>query len=176
MLDLRRSPNGRVHVVAKKGRALCGADAREWPSSKVKLGRCARCEAVQAERDEQAKKRRKSVTKATKPHIEDDGLLYGVVEVDLGEIIDHDFEGFLDLLSKRLTGTGVLSDIRYSVVGHKLPDVVLIEVGGDPSQAMEHKPEIRAMWEQMEKRLAAREKAVRRYQEKKDKRTRKKAS
>ena len=41
----------------------------------------------------------------------------GVVYITEQEIIDNDFEGFLDIVSNRLVGVGVLSDVEYQLVG-----------------------------------------------------------
>lgn len=56
-----------------------------------------------------------------------------VVEVDLSEIIDTDLEGFLDILSERATGSPLLMDISYKVIGCE-NDTLKIEVDGDPSE------------------------------------------
>lgn len=114
--------------------------------------------------------------KQTKPHIEDDGLLYGVIEVEINDIIDRDLEQFLDFISEKLTGTEVLSDIQYSVVGHKMPDAILLEVSGDPHFLLEHNADLQEQWNQMEKRIAAKEKSLSRHQRKRVKRSRKKIS
>ena len=58
------------------------------------------------------------------------GWLKGVVPVALSEIIDGDLETFMDKLSELLTGTELLSDFSYRVVGHD-GDTLYIEVEGD---------------------------------------------
>ncbi len=60
----------------------------------------------------------------------------GVVEVELDEITRHTVEGFLDLLSERLIGNGLLQDIGYKVVGHD-GNWLHLDVSGDPSAAIE---------------------------------------
>lgn len=67
------------------------------------------------------------------------------VEVSLGEVIDRDFEDFLDLIAER-AGDPLMGDIRYIVVGAN-PDAVgtasgsgasiVIEVSGEPSDEYE---------------------------------------
>jgi hypothetical protein len=84
--------------------------------------------------------------KYPKPHIDHDGFLHGVVAIDLDEIIERDLEGFLDLLSVRLSGTDVLTDICYEIVGFDAPDTVFIETWGDPSMAIECNAKLRKMW------------------------------
>ena len=68
-----------------------------------------------------------------KPYLDKEGLVHGVVSVDLDEVIGHTIEDFLDLLSTRLTGTELLCDIRYTIVGIDKPDTFYFEVVGDPS-------------------------------------------
>lgn len=63
-------------------------------------------------------------------------IVSGVVPIDLDEIVDRDIEEFLDLLSFRLTGSTLLMDIEYKVVGHA-GDTIHIEVNGDPSMIIE---------------------------------------
>lgn len=50
---------------------------------------------------------------------DENGFIAVQVEVDLSEIIDNNLEGVLDVLSEKATGTEVLSNISYSVVGHQ---------------------------------------------------------
>ena len=64
------------------------------------------------------------------------------VEVELGELIDNDLEGFLDLISTRAVGNGMLSDISWSLVDFKRPgdDTIILDVSGDVSAVV-------ALWE-----------------------------
>ena len=59
----------------------------------------------------------------------------GVVAVHLGDIIDRDHEGLLDELSLLLTGSELLMDITYSVVGHE-GDTLWLEVAGDATEVV----------------------------------------
>lgn len=53
-----------------------------------------------------------------------------IVDVELYEIIDNDFEGFLDILSDRTSSDNMLlTDISYRIVGHE-GDTLKIEVNG----------------------------------------------
>jgi len=61
---------------------------------------------------------------------EKDGTVEGVVRVDVSEVIDGDLESFLDLLSRRLVDSELLSDIQYEVVDVE-DDVLLIRVSGE---------------------------------------------
>ena len=56
----------------------------------------------------------------------EEGWITPVVPIDLSNVIDHNLEGFLDL-AVELVGGPLLSDIRYSVVGH-IGDTLYIQV------------------------------------------------
>jgi hypothetical protein len=62
-----------------------------------------------------------------------DGAISGVVKIELSRFIDCNLEGVLDMLSEALTGTQLLMNVNYKVVGHD-GDTLLIEVSGDPEQ------------------------------------------
>ena len=53
--------------------------------------------------------------------------------MDLDEVGRFDFESFLDLISERLTGSELLMNIDYDVVGHE-GNTLHMKVGGDPSE------------------------------------------
>jgi hypothetical protein len=69
--------------------------------------------------------------------IRDDGFLVDPIriEVDLGDIIDLDFEGFLDLISER-AGFALLMQQSYEIVGHTNGSLFL-HVLGDVSWHLE---------------------------------------
>lgn len=67
---------------------------------------------------------------------EGEGYIEGVVAVDLSDVIDNDLEGFLDLISYKMTGTELLMDITYNVVGHE-EDMLFIRVRGDVSNIVD---------------------------------------
>ena len=50
--------------------------------------------------------------------VDENNVLIVKVMVDLSEVINRSLEELLDLLSDLATGTELLSDISYSVVGH----------------------------------------------------------
>lgn len=54
------------------------------------------------------------------------------VELELSDIINNDLEGVLDLLSEQATGSEVLSNITYTVVGH-CGNTLSVNVTGDIS-------------------------------------------
>jgi hypothetical protein len=60
----------------------------------------------------------------------------GVVRIDFGEVVETccqvGFEGLLDVLSYRLTGSCLLLDVDYEVVGVE-DGTLLVKVDGDPA-------------------------------------------
>lgn len=60
---------------------------------------------------------------------EDDGLVEGIVVTEIGDFIDNDLEGVLDMLSEKLIGDSLLTDIDYEVVG-TIGDNILVRVNG----------------------------------------------
>jgi hypothetical protein len=61
-----------------------------------------------------------------------DCMVCGVIAVDIHEFINNDLESFLDLISERLTGSPLLSDLDYKILGNKGDDIFL-KVTGDAS-------------------------------------------
>lgn len=59
----------------------------------------------------------------------------GVVAVHLGDIIDHDHEWLLDECATLLTGSELLMDITFEVVGHH-GDTLWLRVSGDASEVV----------------------------------------
>ncbi len=60
----------------------------------------------------------------------------GVVEVEPSELVDVDYEGFLDLLGQRLVGSDLLMDITYEAIGwNPEKKAVRYQVTGDASGA-----------------------------------------
>lgn len=67
----------------------------------------------------------------------EDGYIEGKVMVHLSDIIDNDLEGFLDLISEKLTGSPLLMDINYDVVDGTAEGCIIIKVRGDVSEILE---------------------------------------
>lgn len=65
------------------------------------------------------------------------GRIKGVVRVELDDLIGKSLESVLDILSERLTGTEVLSDTSYAVVGIEGETTLLVEVCGEASMVLE---------------------------------------
>lgn len=69
---------------------------------------------------------------------EHDGIVSGVVPVSLYEITLNDFETFLDILSKRLTGNTFLVGTTYKLIGcNTFTQEILLQVTGDASACLE---------------------------------------
>lgn len=66
----------------------------------------------------------------------DTGYVSGKVRVELNEMIGVDLDGFLDMISERLTGSVCLSDVSYEIVGLSGQTPVLL-VTGDPQMIIE---------------------------------------
>lgn len=67
---------------------------------------------------------------------EENGIIEGVISIDIHEFINNDLEGFLDLISERLTGSILLNGSDYQMIGSKGDDVFL-KVTGDASLILE---------------------------------------
>ena len=70
-------------------------------------------------------------------NMDEDGCVEGKVIVDFNQILDIDLEGFLDCLSERLTGSLLLMNIDYNVVGIIGPDELVINVSGNVSNIID---------------------------------------
>lgn len=70
-------------------------------------------------------------------NMNEDGYVEGKVIVDFHQILDIGLEGFLDCLSERLTGSPLLMNIDYNVVGIVGPDELVINVSGDVSNIID---------------------------------------
>ena len=72
-------------------------------------------------------------------YADDDNYIRGIVEVHISDLIDHDLEDFLDIISTRLVGDELLSDINYDVVGLHPDDnnIMYMLVSGDVSLILE---------------------------------------
>lgn len=57
-------------------------------------------------------------------------IISGVVKVELRDIINNDFEGFLDILSENLIGNPCLMGIDYKIVGYEDDSLLHIKVTG----------------------------------------------
>jgi hypothetical protein len=69
------------------------------------------------------------------------------VLVDLDDIIELDFEGFLDLISELSTDSPLLTDIGYKAVGVHTNGCIIIEVDGLVEELLECEDEMDDMEE-----------------------------
>ena len=69
------------------------------------------------------------------------GQITGVVRFTIDEMVEGNFEGFLDRCSLRLTGSTLLEDVDYRLVGVE-DGVALIQVTGDIREVLESEPEV----------------------------------
>lgn len=61
----------------------------------------------------------------------------GIVKMDVSDLIDHDFEQFLDLCSDKLTDTELLMEIDYKVVGFdKDTQELFMKIEGNPEEVL----------------------------------------
>lgn len=74
--------------------------------------------------------------KQIKKRMDEDNYIEGIVAVDLSEIIDNDYDGFIDLISEKLVGDVFLMDVEYSAVGCDGNDTIFIKVSGDASNIL----------------------------------------
>lgn len=71
-----------------------------------------------------------------KANADDNNIVYGWVSLPLHQVIDNDFERFLDNLSLKLTGTELLSGTNYELVCNA-DDNLIFYVEGDVSLILE---------------------------------------
>jgi len=73
-----------------------------------------------------------------------EGRLTGIVAVTVGEIIDWEFEEFLDVISDRLCDSSLLMDVDYALIGFDAAEQQLhFRVTGDASMVFEgQEPEV----------------------------------
>lgn len=71
-----------------------------------------------------------------KKRANDNNIVYGWVSLPLHQVIDFDFENFLDQLSLKLTGTELLSGTNYELVCNDA-DNLIFYVEGDISLILE---------------------------------------
>jgi hypothetical protein len=69
-----------------------------------------------------------------------DGLVEGVVVIELDDIIDNDRDRVMELLSEALVNSNGLEDIEYELVGSD-GDMLHISVRGDASSLVEDEEE-----------------------------------
>ena len=68
------------------------------------------------------------------------GEVKGIVPILMEDLLDMNLDEFLDSLAEKLTGSSLLLDTRYEIVGH-LENTLLLEVRGDPSEILKMEDE-----------------------------------
>ena len=69
--------------------------------------------------------------------IDDNNFIDADVVLDVSALIDHDFEGFLDLLSLGATDTEILSEIEYKVIALTTQGNLIFRVRGNVSMILD---------------------------------------
>lgn len=69
------------------------------------------------------------------------GQIEAIVPIAIADLIDYDFESFLDIISKRATGSDALMDIHYEAVQLINANVLAFRVTGDASTILDWKEE-----------------------------------
>lgn len=67
---------------------------------------------------------------------DEENYIEGIVPVAVSNMIENDLEGFLEVLSVKLTGRPTLANIAYEVVGHEDQSTVLMKVSGDATSLL----------------------------------------
>lgn len=62
--------------------------------------------------------------------MDENGMITGIVRMELSDLIDNDFEGFLDILSEKLIDGLSLMGIAYKIVGFEGDNVLHLKVTG----------------------------------------------
>jgi hypothetical protein len=69
-----------------------------------------------------------------------DGLVEGVVAIELDDVIDSDRDRVMELLSEALADSNAIEDIEYELVGND-GDMLHVLVRGDASSLVEDEDE-----------------------------------
>ena len=76
------------------------------------------------------------------PQGDEDNYVEGYVQLHISDMIDNDYEVFLDILSEALVGSNLLMDVNYDVVGMAdEPNTLIFKVRGDVSNILDHEDE-----------------------------------
>ena len=74
-------------------------------------------------------------------HMDGNGIVTGLVAVPVSDIIGTDLEGFLDMVSEKLTGSPCLMGTDYKAVSIENPNTadaeIVFEVTGDASMVLD---------------------------------------
>lgn len=68
--------------------------------------------------------------------LSDDPYIKENVYIEMNDLINNDFEQLMDLMSSKITGTELLMDINYRIVGLHDEYTMIVEVTGDISECV----------------------------------------
>lgn len=68
---------------------------------------------------------------------DEDNYIEVMITIHISDVIDNDLEGFLDILSKRVTNSPCLTDINYTVTDIHQKDTLVVKVTGDISDIID---------------------------------------
>lgn len=77
------------------------------------------------------------VPSGARVEITDENYVTSEVVLDTSALIDHDLEGFLDLLSLGVTDTELLMDISYRLERLTFEGMLVFDVTGDVSEVLQ---------------------------------------
>lgn len=71
---------------------------------------------------------------------DENNFVKGYIQIHISNMIDNNYEGFLDFISEKLVGSNLLMDVNYEVVAQAkkmFPNELILEVTGDVSTIIE---------------------------------------
>ncbi len=71
---------------------------------------------------------------------DENNYVEGFIQIHVSDLIDNDYETFLDIISENLVGSDLLMDVNYEVValaGKEYPNELILKVSGDASTILE---------------------------------------
>lgn len=71
---------------------------------------------------------------------DENNYVEGYIRIHINDMIDNDYEGFLDFISEKLVGSDLLMDVNYEVVAQAkkmFPNELILKVTGDASTIIE---------------------------------------
>ncbi len=75
---------------------------------------------------------------------DENNFVEGYIQIHISDMIDNDYEGFLDFISEKLVGSDLLMDVNYEVVAQAkkiFPNELILKVTGDASTIVESEEE-----------------------------------
>ena len=75
---------------------------------------------------------------------DENNFVEGYIQIHISDMIDNDYEGFLEFISEKLVGSDLLMDVNYEVVAQAkkmFPNELILKVTGDASTIVESEEE-----------------------------------